>query len=439
MTADKEQLYIPGTILAQLGLNYGDRIGVKSGNRKHQAMVVKGNSNNVKINDILAGRLLLPPGQNYNAKLEAGTVIIGPLLGILATGYNSSRGSFGAQDSFFRKLIDLARTENGVAFVFTLEDIDWDHQTLRGYTLSNPPNGPWIHRKYSFPDVCYNRIFATKPGVSSRQALTQMGKTGTISFNAGVGSKWRVYQILKTDQEIVRCLPDTYILKGKKMLDSMLNRYHSVYLKPVNGCKGQGIIRIKKTANQYTYKKTRDRQELTSPNLSHIIHKIDISKRKSMLIQPAIRCPLEGGHFDFRVMVQKDSYNRWSVTGIAARVGAKGRITTNLHTGGRAETLGTILKKCGFTQPDITKIEHDLKGLSILIARALENHARVLGELGLDFILDSNGHIWFLEANPKPSRKSFSDMEANQIRRLSILRPVQFARYLAGFSGTEGG
>ena len=60
-----------------------------------------------------------------------------------------------------------------------------------------------------------------------------------------------------------------------------------------------------------------------------------------------------------------------------------------------------------------------------------------IGEIGLDFIIDAEGQVWFLEANSKPGRKAFSQMELNKEERLTIMRPMLYARYLAGFR--EGG
>ena len=152
-----------------------------------------------------------------------------------------------------------------------------------------------------------------------------------------------------------------------------------------------------------------------------------------MLVQQGITCPSESGHFDVRVMVQKDEANTWQITGLAARVGMKSRVTTNLHTGGKATNLRKLLAECGFSDNKISEITENIKNLALKIAESIENHVQPIGEIGLDFIIDETDNIWFLEANSKPGRKALSSMEQNGENRLSIIRPMLYARYLAGF------
>ena len=66
-----------------------------------------------------------------------------------------------------------------------------------------------------------------------------------------------------------------------------------------------------------------------------------------------------------RAMVQKDHTNAWQITGLAARVGVKGRVTTNLHTGGKAKRLDDLLASIGFKGDEISDITANIKNCEI--------------------------------------------------------------------------
>ncbi|MGE5544523.1 MAG: YheC/YheD family protein, partial [Bacillota bacterium] len=217
-------------------------------------------------------------------------------------------------------------------------------------------------------------------------------------------------------------------------LQEMLNKHRQVYVKPAGGCQGHGISRVRISNGAYMCQGTKDIQEYKYNDITRVYKRTRAaSKSKIMLVQQAITCPSRSGHFDVRAMVQKDHTNNWHITGLAARVGMKGRVTTNLHTGGKAQRLEQLLAACGFNGSQISDIISKTKKLALKIAGSIERHVQPIGEIGLDFIIDTKGQVWFLEANSKPGRKAFSQMELNKENRLTIMRPMQYARYLAGF------
>jgi D-alanine-D-alanine ligase-like ATP-grasp enzyme len=73
-----------------------------------------------------------------------------------------------------------------------------------------------------------------------------------------------------------------------------------------------------------------------------------------------------------------------------------------------------------------------MEELALRIAKSIAKNTRFLGELGLDFIVDHRGKVWFLEANLKPARAAFGQI-SKDLRNLTILKPMEYACYLAGF------
>ncbi|MGE5390689.1 MAG: YheC/YheD family protein [Deltaproteobacteria bacterium] len=376
----------------------------------------------------LARDLHLPVGIDLNVTAEENILRLGPLAGILAGAFNSQTGSFGSQDKFFRSLSSHMRKLNGLAFVFTCNDLDVEHKLVNGYYLERD-GGPWRRLWLPFPDVCYNRYYHHSGDSPSRYGVLSLKKYGIKVFNMGVGDKWSVHKRLLQNRRVAPHLPETHLVKSRQILNTMLAKYPQVYLKPINGCKGQDIIRISRHQGGYLVKSTNDANGRVVAGLPGLMAG---SANRLRIIQQGIRTPGDDRHFDLRVMVQKDRYNEWHVSGIAVRMGARGRITTNLATRGQAERLEKTLGDLGWTYERITMINEGIEILALEIARTLDRHAQHLGELGLDFIIDTRGKIWFLEANPKPARKVFTIIDA-EMRRRAVSRPMEYACWLAGF------
>ena len=89
------------------------------------------------------------------------------------------------------------------------------------------------------------------------------------------------------------------------------------------------------------------------------------------------------------------------------------------------------IKKSGFNRR-VKRRMVQLGLTQVEIAGALGEYSPALGDLGLDFIIDKKGQVWFLEANPRAGRRSVEKM-GREAQKLAVLRPMEYACYLAGF------
>jgi hypothetical protein len=137
----------------------------------------------------------------------------------------------------------------------------------------------------------------------------------------------------------------------------------------------------------------------------------------------------DGRVHDFRLVVQKDGRGKWSLTGGAARIGQKRSVTSNLHGGGQALSLDTMLLRT-FSKDKAKQIKERMQSMGLRIAERLETHYGRLCELALDIAVDRQGHPWLLEINPKPAREIFARTAQQQTYRTAIRRPFEFARWL---------
>lgn len=424
--------------LDHLGLNPGEIIRLAWGQKTVRVRLAQDGEeapiSTLYINGRLARAMGVPEGIRLNLQKKGKVWHLGPLVGILIARYCKERGSFGAQDNFFRGLLASLGRLNGAGFVFCPRDINSERKSIYGYYLRGKADKGWKRMYFPFPDVCYNRYIDDGSGPGSYQTIPRLARHGVKTFNPFIGDKWAVHRLLMSHQEVAGHLPETRLLDSDQVLLTMLKKHQEVYLKPPGGSKGRGIMKVSRKKGTYLLK-TATRNSFWYRSAREVVSKSKAKMNCSRpIIQQSIRALGNEQHYDFRALVQKDRFNQWGLTGIAARIGANGQITTNLHAGGKAQEAYIALVHRGFSREQIDFITKSLEELALRIAEIIDQktRTRLLGELGLDFLVDQEGKVWFLEANPKPGRRAFRDISPD-LRRIAVSRPMEYACFLAGF------
>ncbi|MED4601859.1 hypothetical protein P9314_14260, partial [Paenibacillus validus] len=68
--------------------------------------------------------------------------------------------------------------------------------------------------------------------------------------------------------------------------------------------------------------------------------------------------------------------------------------------------------------------------LADTLPEVLESRHGRLAELGIDFGVDTGGHIWMLEVNSKPGRSIFTYLRDDKARLAAVANPLRYADYL---------
>ncbi|MGE5416670.1 MAG: YheC/YheD family protein [Acidobacteriota bacterium] len=439
MAGEGIELNMHSSICKEFSIKPGQKTSLSLGNITSTVLIKDSKTSpgqpiTVNVSAKLAHALNLPGGITMNIAKTAHGLRIGPLFGVLTKEYLDAERSFGPQDTYYRKLLYAVRNVNGYGYVFTPQAIDWGKKRIQGWVLGPDMNSPWKRCWLPFPDVCYNRYFRKDRGLYSQEILARLAKHGIKSFNYPLGTKWSVQQMLEGQRDIRNHLPETRIMEKGANIEEMSTKHKVLYIKPVLGYQGQGVTRVIRENKKYICRSTGETTDTILKSAGEVLRKARGTRKAPMLIQQGIECPNYEGHFDFRVLVQKNYQGHWEVTGMAVRVGAPNQITSNLHTGGHAVRTEYLLAELGYTPQEISMIIAELTNLSIQIAGYLEMTVIDIAEIGLDFIIDDDRKVWFLEANSKPGRRVFGEIDAQHLRKLSIIRPAQYACHLAGFT-----
>jgi hypothetical protein len=357
-----------------------------------------------------------------------------PVLAILTI--DDDHMQFRGNRQNFADLIQTG-TEMGIpTYVVTVKDLKLNAHSVIGYTYLLR-EGRWVQDRFPRPTIIYNRIPLREdeqlPHV--RRKLAAIARhTGIQMFNRRFFNKWMLFQWLHRDPKTRKFVPHTVKLTGIDSLARQLKRYRLLYLKPVRGKAGVGIMKVHfQPGKQLPFKLQVQEDKgsssyrfATMERLWERIENVSQQIGEPYIVQQGIPLLMfKDRPFDLRVLVQKNLAGRWELTGIGARVAGLSSITTHVPRGGNIDKPAKLLNAI-FGQTKAAKVLDEVAQTALVLARQIERKSgSPLGEMSLDLGIDHNGQIWFLEANSKPMKFDESD-----IRKQSLQRIFQYARFL---------
>lgn len=351
-------------------------------------------------------------------------------LGLLMQRWSDPERPFGALTPFARTVSRLAKSEGVSVLVIDPDEVNLRAPRVHGLRLM--PGGSWAPAAGPFPDVVWNRCFRR----DQDDLLQGLQRRGVLPVNEPGLTKWEAHQLLRADALLQDHLPETCLLKDGQEVTELLARHPVLFLKPVAGSVGRGIIRASGQPTglirlEYISNETGE-QRVTEASPRQLARWAK-ERRGSYIAQQGLDLVVFYGRAaDVRVLMQKDGEGRWQLTGMGARVAAPGRFTSNLHTGGSGVPLSLL---AGAVFPGDTesqeRLQMEFQALAARTATLVESALGAMGELGLDFGVDRQGRIWYIEQNAQPGRSLFEHLGREDLSELAHRRPIQYARYLA--------
>jgi hypothetical protein len=430
------------TLLNHFDFQHGQSIKVEIGNRSVITRVIATKATNTKIifSPTIARLLALPYSGKIRVVVHNRTLKFGPVIGILTTGFQANIANpFGGRSSLFRSFIQAGESEKPIIYVFTPEMIDWQNLVVTGWYYQF---GKW--RKYvsPLPDVIYERVPNRKTeNLAHVQNCISRLKTLTKCqiFNQGFFNKWSVHEWLYQDEETRQYIPETVLSPSVQTLQSMLEKYEMVYLKPIRGSLGLGIFRITYDPKKGYYcrfhggnRNVLHRFTTLRSLLAHYFRKNN-QRFKGYLAQQGIRLlRVQNRPVDFRVHVHKDSTDQWKVIGIGTKLAGAGSVTTHVRTGGILLPTQQLFDK-HFGEQSAHMLQ-SLEHTAITMSKVLEENADgPLGEIGMDMGIDQESRIWLFECNAKPGRHIFDHPTLREAGRQSAKCITDYSMRLAQF------
>jgi glutathione synthase/RimK-type ligase-like ATP-grasp enzyme len=299
----------------------------------------------------------------------------------------------------------------------------------------------WHRMMLPAPDVVNNRLTSRK--LENRPIVQQFMREikhrfGAHVFNEKFLDKSEVFEALKKDASLQKYLPESHSLQNYTMLKSMCSRYGSVFLKPVRGSLGKGIIRLSRIGPenwQASYATVNGTKKQSFNSLVKLFSTIS-GKMKTVryLIQQGLNLIEIGGRpVDYRALTQKNSSGKWAITSIVSRTAGTHHFVSNLARGGTLSTVKDSVAKSNLPIQFRGDASSRLSKAALDIARGIDTYIPAhFGELGIDLALDTSGRVWLIEVNSKPSKNDNTPLKEGKIRP-SVRMMIQYARYISGF------
>lgn len=397
--------------------------------------------NGLRLQSSLAQRMGLLSGMQLRVsyKPELQTMRLGPSIGVLISRIESETPDkpFGAITAFCQELADAAHIQGAYITVFAPDHWSADHNTIDGWIY----DGSWRKFASPVPDVISNRLTSRlledQPSVQHFMKDVKSRFQCSI-FNEKFLNKTEVFQGLMNDDDMQSYLPESYPFTGLKQLKSMCAKHPVIFLKPIRGSLGKGIIRISRQQDGAfsCFKTTVNGVRKTIfPSVAKLFASMagKLRATKYQIQQGISLIENEGRPVDFRALTQKNALGVWSVTSIVARIADSQQFVSNLARGGSLGTVKEVVSISAMPPDAKTDAHARLQQAALGIARSVDSQIPChLGELGIDLALDTQGKVWLLEVNSKPSKHDTTPLGEGKIRP-SVRQLLQYARFLSGF------
>ena len=194
-------------------------------------------------------------------------------------------------------------------------------------------------------------------------------------------------------------------------------RHRSVYVKPLAGKAGIGIVRVRHSGGRYEAVlqqagATRVWTGLSAYALQRLLWRAD-----RYLLQEDADCALvDGRKFDLRLLFHRVPGGAFSLTGTGVRVGPPGGITTHVPNGGSLARPSDVLPVVFGAHT--ARVDALAKQVAQQAVDAVTGLPGVWCELSLDMGLSRAGEPRLFEANAKPMKFDEPDIERLAKRRL---------------------
>ncbi|WP_353893793.1 YheC/YheD family protein [Proteinivorax hydrogeniformans] len=321
-------------------------------------------------------------------------------------------------------------------YFFSIIELDIKSKSITGLYWSDKDN-LWLKNDFPLPDILYLR---STPGKMYKGKFSKLIKEINIKkgliINYPAFDKIDVFKKLNTVELAQKYLPDTTPFKSFNTLKIMLTKYTCVYLKASQGRKGQQVMRIKRDCNcgfEYSYylqSKINAKGKIIKRKADSFGQlRLPISnffKNNSVLIQKGIELlEFDGSPIDLRAELQRTKYGKVKITGISVRVG---KVNSPITTHFKAYEFGAFFKnKLNYSQQRIEHLKTKIYRFLFIIYYCLEYHYGEYGEIGIDFAVDHNDKIWFIESNSQSTKVSLERSHNKETYSKSYIDLLEYA------------
>ncbi|MCX7572006.1 YheC/YheD family protein [Tumebacillus sp. DT12] len=330
-------------------------------------------------------------------------------LGLMTTDLPKSRRTMAPT---WQRLAEAGIAEDLPVVFFHPHRIDLKRRTVTGVRYH--PGTGWMPIRVPLPRVVVDNVYVhiartDRLYAGNKRALEQRG---TVVLNPRLPDKSGVWQALQRQPLLADHLPETAVMRSAADLERWLDRHESVFLKPVRGSGGRGVLRVSRD-QAGTYRVAGAKKSLWRREEWSFFLKKRLGETPHLIQQGLSLFETEGCKIDLRIVLHRDGDRTWQPITTVPRMGAIGSVVTNLAQGGQVKEFAWLTERMteqGLRAPQRERLEQ----IAVQAAEAVTLIRPTLAFLGLDLALDTTGRAYVLDINPRPGRKSLGAAERSR-------------------------
>lgn len=360
-----------------------------------------------------------------------------PYIGVLVNNKTIKKLKDQKKLSLFATLVKANQLADTHLYFFSRHDVNLRKKRINGMYYDYK-KGSWKQRGFPFPHVLYRKTGGHLGSSRYRKLRIAFSNHGVKRLNYEKSyNKWDVNKMLHSLEVMQPFIPETKPFKDMNDLEKMLIQHSSVYLKAYRSGRGKKVMRVKKLSNgkyEYSYyvKKLVYHTVKSKSELLNIIN--GFFKGKKFIIQQAIDLiTVNKGLVDLRAEVQRNGKGKLEIIGVSVRNGkTKSPITTHSNSYPIDHFFTTYLN---YTFIELNELKNRINTFLENTYTSIESLYGQCGALGIDFGIDKQGHIWFIECNSRSMKVSLKNSYGKKAVRHSNKTLLEYAKYIANDEG----
>lgn len=404
-----------------------------------ESVIIASNSTSdlVEIPTKLMDKLHLHEGLECQILWRSNKLQLGPTIAVFLS--NGSIRKINSQRPKFRHIefFNANSSAKTILYFFSIKDVDFIKGCIKG-TYYDAKLKRWLKRCFPFPDIFYDRGGGVldKQIIKSNFIREQLDKIPTLKrVNPQFYfDKWDTHQRLSKYGEIEGFLPETYAYQTQSDLEAILEKHREIFIKDSLGSNGRGVLKVTKIDTGYEFKyfkgKVISHQVRDTEHLHSLIKSFIPSK--NLILQQAINLlKIDDSSVDLRATIQRTGEGHLEIVSLPVRIGCKNSPVTSTQTGSSVEQFESFFKEVlRYSPNEIIELKARVEGFLRSIYDLLEREYGKFGEIGIDFAIDLEGKIWFIECNAKPGYDSMYKAYGEDVIRKTFSNPLEYSKYL---------
>jgi hypothetical protein len=397
--------------------------------------------NHMIVSKNIASKLSLHSDLNTNLLIKENVLCLGPLIGTFT---DSTSVRIASEQRPGNKLLNLSlanKDAGTIIYFFSVDDYNNEDEKILG-TFYNYISQRFEKRLFPLPDILYDR----GGGILKNQKTASDYIRQSIESNETVKrfnpryffDKLDVHNKLIRYKEFSQYLPETIPYKNSNDLITMFDKSPILYIKDRIGNRGLGVTRVRKYPNgnfELSYFK-KEFYKYGFDSFDQLVKKLnELYENKKAIIQCSIDVfTINNGNVDMRATVQRDGNGTLGITACPVRIGCPGVPITSTRSGSSVLRFEDFFRKFyNYSEAEINTITARTSEFLLATYKYIEDLYGTFGEIGIDFAIDNNKNIWFIECNAKPGKDTVYLSYDEVTVKKAFQNPLEYSKYLCDF------